>query len=651
MGLLAVPLVLLYLLRLKRPNVTVSSTLLWSKALADMRASTPFQKLRRNLLLLLQLLILAALVFTLMRPVIQAQASQSRAGVIVIDATASMQTTDGGGPSRLDRAKDEARKLVDTMRPGDRYMLVVDGGGLNHGGIGFSSSKSELKGEIEKIKASDTSSDLYESLLLAATSLRGIGSDNSQSSAKTEGVVAGKVWLFSDGAGIRVPDAMNEGTTDNGLLQFVRIGESDHSVGITRVSVTPVPKQDRTYEVFVGLKNAWDVEKKIGVVLSYNTPDHFLPGQAKSVTIPAHSQGAVVFEQVVSDPGKLIIQADPTNDDFPLDNTAYAILEPARKVKVLLVTSGSAVLENFLKTAVRVGAMDGQIIAPAAYTAGLGGNGQADLVILDGFVPPLPDMPRADTLIIRPVVTGAGNVGGFQVTNEVENPAILRWKREDPVMQYVELGDLRLSKALMLEKDPELIDLVSSPESSLIAYKDFSGGGVRRYFVSFSPLVESNWWMEPSLLIFLQNIVEQTRIRHYIGLPQLLASGSAAKLYNVGDDHGGGPVRITEPGGSVVEMQARDGAAEFPATDKVGFYQVSSPTTAPSAGKSGLFAVNLLSPTESDIRPQSLQTASGGNVQESASIASVNKEIWPWLASGALAVLLLEWWVYHRRIA
>ena len=80
LGLIAVPIILLYVLRQKRPDTPVSSTLLWSKTLADMRASTPFQKLRRNLLLLLQLLILAALVFTLMRPVVQAQASASEAG-------------------------------------------------------------------------------------------------------------------------------------------------------------------------------------------------------------------------------------------------------------------------------------------------------------------------------------------------------------------------------------------------------------------------------------------------------------------------------------------------------------------------------------------------------------------------------------------
>src|SRR5437660_1590886 len=88
LGLLAIPLVALYILRQRRPAQVISSTLLWSQVLADMRASTPFQKLRRNLLLIIQLLILAALVFTRMRPVVQAQATRGAAGVIVIDATA-----------------------------------------------------------------------------------------------------------------------------------------------------------------------------------------------------------------------------------------------------------------------------------------------------------------------------------------------------------------------------------------------------------------------------------------------------------------------------------------------------------------------------------------------------------------------------------
>ena len=67
-----VPLLLLLLatglvlaVRMRRQERVVSSTLLWEQAIRDVRANAPWQRLRPNLLLLLQLLALAALVFAL----------------------------------------------------------------------------------------------------------------------------------------------------------------------------------------------------------------------------------------------------------------------------------------------------------------------------------------------------------------------------------------------------------------------------------------------------------------------------------------------------------------------------------------------------------------------------------------------------------
>jgi hypothetical protein len=94
-----------------------------------------------------------------------------------------------------------------------------------------------------------------------------------------------------------------------------------------------------------------------------------------------------------------------------------------------------------------------------------------------------------------------------------------------------------------------------------------------------------------------------------------------------------------------VSLTPKDGAAEFAATDHVGFY------SAKSGDHNATFAVNLLSPIASDITPMSLERAGGGNVEEARSVATVNKEVWQWLALAALLVLVGEWWVYHRRIA
>ena len=46
--------VAMYLLKLRREERSVSSTFLWRRMVRDVEANAPWQKLRRNLLLLLQ---------------------------------------------------------------------------------------------------------------------------------------------------------------------------------------------------------------------------------------------------------------------------------------------------------------------------------------------------------------------------------------------------------------------------------------------------------------------------------------------------------------------------------------------------------------------------------------------------------------------
>ena len=63
------------------------------------------------------------------------------------------------------------------------------------------------------------------------------------------------------------------------------------------------------------------------------------------------------------------------------------------------------------------------------------------------------------------------------------------------------------------------------------------------------------------------------------------------------------------------------------------------------------FCVNLLDAMESNIKPRAeLQFGKYSRV-EATTLKRANMEWWRWIAAGALAVLMFEWWYYHRRTA
>src|SRR5260221_9914130 len=120
---IAAPIILLYMLRLRRRDVDVSSTMLWQQLLRDREANTPWQRLRRNLLLLLQLLILAALVIALARPFVQVPTVTTGRIALLIDASASMNATDIG-TSRFEMARTEARNIIESLNADDSVAVI-----------------------------------------------------------------------------------------------------------------------------------------------------------------------------------------------------------------------------------------------------------------------------------------------------------------------------------------------------------------------------------------------------------------------------------------------------------------------------------------------------------------------------------------------
>jgi VWA domain-containing protein/aerotolerance regulator-like protein len=125
LGLLFIPAVIaMYLLKLRRDETVVPSTLLWSRLVADVEANAPWQKLRRSLLLLLQLLLVLILAMLAARPFLERPAGLARDIVLVIDTSASMAATDVA-PNRLEAAKAAAIDALRELPTGGVVSLIA----------------------------------------------------------------------------------------------------------------------------------------------------------------------------------------------------------------------------------------------------------------------------------------------------------------------------------------------------------------------------------------------------------------------------------------------------------------------------------------------------------------------------------------------
>jgi hypothetical protein len=121
---LAIPVLVLHILRPRRQAVVVSSTYLWRDLARPVSAASPWQKLRPSLLLLLQLLAVALLAVAAARPVKATEAVLARHTVFIVDVSGSMAATDGD-PDRLADAVDRARDLRGQIPAGGVASIVV----------------------------------------------------------------------------------------------------------------------------------------------------------------------------------------------------------------------------------------------------------------------------------------------------------------------------------------------------------------------------------------------------------------------------------------------------------------------------------------------------------------------------------------------
>lgn len=598
----AIPIVVLfYLLKRKRVVQLTSSTLLWQRFLSETQASAPFQRLRHNWLLLLQLLLLLLIILALARPFFSGRTEAGRLHVVILDASASMQSKDVA-PSRFEKARAEALELVETLHARDQMVLLLAGA---HAEVRQSptSEKSVLRQALQQAQVADTPTELGEALKLAETLVR----NNSKA----------EIHLFSDGA---VP-ALNEFENKSLPLVFHRIGEKHNNAGIVTLDVRPNPENPTQRAVFTSVANFSTNIHQSNLEFLFNGQVQ----QVKSVTVRPGETAPMVFVADQAEDGVFTVRLN-LEDDLAADNEASVVSVLPQPVRVRLVTPGNNILTKALRAVPQVQLTVASTVVPS--------NDRYDLTVLDGVQPVL--WPEENLLAFHIVSTN-----WFDQWETLEGPPIVYTKGAHPLLRFVSFDDVLLAESIGVRAPPWSVSLVDAPQSSLA----FAGelGRQRIIWIGFD-ITQSTWPLRFSFPIFLQNAVDWLNPAT-ANASQLLVQ--AGKPFRIGLVQDLKSVQITMPDGSKRDWAVNEAKGElvFGDTYKNGVYQVDAGTN------QFIFCVNLLDSRESNTAPKNEITMGEYQQVSATTLRRANVEVWRWFVVVGLLVLLFEWWFYHKRTA
>ena len=654
LGLLSVPLIVaFYMLRLRRSRRQVSSTYLWQHLVRDVEANAPWQRLRRSLLLMLQLLLAVLLAVLVSRPFVERPAGLARDLVLVVDASASMAATDVF-PDRLNAAKRLAIEALADV-PADGRVSVVAAAETARVVANEATDRGRITRAIESIEQSTAAGDLTDALKLAGSlAQRARGAE---------------VLLITDDAGSVLPVVRLEVP-----LRALTVGRERDNQAIAALAVRADPSGlKRTVFVSVANYSASEVVRRLQILADgelYDSRDVILrPLSRADVVVEQLPPGTRVVEARVGLPGESAgQQMSGPPDHLALDDAAWAIVPPDQTRYILLVGPGNVYLQNALALLPNV-ELYGTTADNYAATAASPEFVEYDLVVFDGFLPAALPTGKALLAFAPPRTTDLGVVGG-----RLDRFGLGQLPLDEPLLRGVDLSRLHIAQTQQMEL-PEWARPVIPGTDGPLLYSGLRQGLPTAVFAF--DIRDSDLPLQIAWPVLVSNLAGEL-----LGIgptaPDPLAPSQPIDL-----PLGAGAVgvRVTLPDGNVQELApgaTGAGGVTFVSTQQLGVYRaeaIPDPQASPSPGAAAsvgpaatdgppvaspepgsadqpfLFAVDLFAHEESNIRPgdgarlAALGSDEGGE-QVEAGLA--RDEFWPWLVLLVLGFLLAEWLVYER---
>lgn len=648
------PLVLLYFLKLRRREIPVPSTLLWRRAVEDLQVNSPFQRLRNNLLLILQLLILLAAIMAIAEPMLAGSAGEGQVYVLLMDQSASMGAMEGDGETRLDIAKDEARRFVDNLRADDRAMII---GFAERATVlcMLTGDKGALHRAIDNVVQTHGRTMLREAMRLAEapSSLAGEVSDAQNP------IRSARYVLFTDG---RISDA-EDVRVQRGTLEIIRVGTATENVGIVGLDVRRHYERPELLSVLARVRNfgARPVSRDLALLVDgtlratqtieldpLGAADELMNLERSDLETrrEAGNEATAAFDLVLESAAEIEVRMSG-EDALAVDDRVIAVATPPRPLSILLVTSGNRYLRMALAA---MPAERFDVWSPREYEDApedaLVKDGRCiyDVVVLDGHatdrLPPGSYMFFAASPLTEDVDLGA-------VT---EQDVFLDWDDTHPILRHVPVQEMARTvvgwhEMTLPQYATSLIEATNGPVLGLLH------GERHQYllcafgiFDESRTMLNAPWViMDSGFVIFMYNAVRFLGGSSTSGAHPSVRPGQS---FTVAARPNVTSVTVTRPDGGREDIPVRGiGLASYSRTDHVGIYRVATGIPGEDAR-----AVNLLDDHESFIAPQRQFRIAAEDVTVTESVDPLNRPLWPYVLGALGLILLLEWIIYNKRI-
>ncbi|MCG8586701.1 MAG: BatA and WFA domain-containing protein [Pirellulales bacterium] len=436
-ALVAVPVLILYLIRLNVHREAVGTGMFWRQVLPK---TNPI--LRRIASLLSQLVLITLLVAALTRLYL-APDTGSRRIVVYIDNSPSM-ATETNGETRLAEAVAHARKLVEDLRIGDQ-MAIFATAPVSHPVCRMTSYRRELLDTLDHLEVAPLVDRDSRPLEVAETTTN--------------------VIFIGDQ---RPPTVSTDSPVEP---KFVAVGKSTDNVALTRIAARRRLFDPSVADVMIELRSYADREMKVPIAIKVNGA----PLATEEVTLPANQAWRKTFRLADIADGTLTVQLKHVDAKVD-DNELSVDLPKLAATRVRLIGEAPSALRDALAR------------VPTAEVDE-GGTGDAEIEIYYGNAPAGFAGPA---LVINPVVASSHwTIGEYQydidVAQDNNSPLLVGVALDDAVYERMRAimptGDVEVAATgasgtdstypllFAIDGDPRLVVLAADLQQTDLAHR------------------------------------------------------------------------------------------------------------------------------------------------------------------------------------